>query len=692
MPRFQVQLLWLLFCTSFAAAQNPPIRIEYRDGGVHAKLSKNGFSKSFLIATNLPQFGQRSFVVRPTIKENSIGTAQHVYYLGKECTIVNTVTELPDGLRWDVEIQGLGDEPWSLPIETQLAWEGGAPPQFWTTWADDQADPERSTWSDPFVAAPFRDLEMVYGGESHWSRNAFTAPVACSFFPENDLGVSFVQSLNDTILDLKMQTSASGSISYLHENHRISSKNTVRISHRIVVHEADWRAAMRWLRGEFPQFFYPKEPLVQEVGGCGAYSAFEGEFDAERFRKMGFSFNWKASFDFPYMGMFIPPVGSDDEEWVKFSPSGKTEMSSIRQLRNYSAQFRKNGFHTLSYFNVTEFGNRIVFPWRQPPDASAQAWKNANDFLYHKLKSGLLRPPKPQPDWDERPIFSNWEDCVVMDPGDSTYQAFLLEQARLHLEKIPTSSGICIDRLDWLRFYNSAGDDGVSLVEGRKVRSLIFSWNDIMGKIGGTMHGSHKVIFSNPLYRRLDLMREIDGIYDEYGNYYTSLNLCAQLAFNKPITAWTTGAWDFLPNPDAYFQHHLYLGAFLTVPFPGNDHTITPDAAIEPFYLDYGPLLTAIKGREWLLEPHAIEVRGGNAKANIFKVKGGIVIPVIHAGKEAVKLALRLPPDVLKKEKIRVQVLYPGAADWQFWGELKFAETMELEVKTQRGCALVKLE
>ncbi len=161
----------------------------------------------------------------------------------------------------------------------------------------------------------------------------------------------------------------------------------------------------------------------------------------------------------------------------------------------------------------------------------------------------------------------------------------------------------------------------------------------------------------------------------------------------KPTIAWTEKAENFQPNPDAYFQHHLYMGAFLTVPFPGNDHTITPDPEIEKYYLDYGPLLSSIKGRQWILSPNVIKVENNLAKANTFKVKEKIIIPVVHAGAAPnVKLILKLPYNLLNKDNIKVSALYPGGSDWKRIDEKKYAEDLELTVKVQRGCALISLE
>ena len=79
-----------------------------------------------------------------------------------------------------------------------------------------------------------------------------------------------------------------------------------------------------------------------------------------------------------------------------------------------------------------------------------------------------------------------------------------------------------------------------------------------------------------------------------------------------------------MPDPDAYFQRNLYMGAFVTVPFPGNDHTITPDAAIEKYYLDYGMLLNALKGREWLVGNSPTIADIGCWGRMVFMAEGGM--------------------------------------------------------------------
>ena len=692
----KLSLALVIFLFSFTVkGQVKPIQLKFEDGQIRAHFSSKGGERQFVLDAVIPSTSESGNSELLSSDSTGIRARKHIRYFDHACTITNTVRKTSYGLQWDIEITGDGSD-WTAPIETSLKWDDPKSLLFWTTWADNHLKPQADGWQDPFLPAPFQNMALVYGGESHVSRDAFVIPIASSFLKDDDIGLSFIQSLTDTILDLEMHTSADGQIAYRRLNHRIGSGHTIRIRHQIVLHQADWRAGMAWMMENYKSYFAPGEPLVNKIAGCGAYSSYEGELDTTKYHDMGFALNWKASLDFPYMGMFIPPVKNDDELWTKYPQSGVKigdGYASINRLNAYSQRLAQMGFHTLSYFNVAEFGNGIVYPYKASAAPDDELWKNANDFVYTKFKQAMLKPAGMLPPWENMPVFSNWEACIVLDAGDAAYQSFLVQQARLHVEKIPASSGICIDRMDWLRYYNSNADDGVSMVDGQKTRALVLSWKELMDQIGPVMHAVHKVIFCNPLDRRIDLMKHVDGIYDEFGYVPSSLNLCAQLAFMKPIIAWTASKENLEPDPDAYFQRHLYLGAFLTVPYPGNDHCIAPDAWAEKYYTDYGMLLMALKGRRWEMAPHLIEVENGAAKANIFKVNGKIIIPVVMGGaNRQASLILRLPFSELGKENLTVKVLYPGEKNWTTLETVKFAREVRLNVALKRGCALVSVE
>ncbi|MFA5817296.1 MAG: alpha-L-fucosidase [Bacteroidales bacterium] len=118
----------------------------------------------------------------------------------------------------------------------------------------------------------------------------------------SDIGLSLVLDPNDEILDLTLTTSDDGTLTFNRIYNRISADRTLHFSMNLVA----------------------------------------------------FTTNWQASFDFPFMGMFLPPVG-ENEKWIRFGG----DTTSIAGMREYARKMKEMGFYVLNYFNVTEFGTRM---------------------------------------------------------------------------------------------------------------------------------------------------------------------------------------------------------------------------------------------------------------------------------------------------------------------------------------------
>ena len=84
------------------------------------------------------------------------------------------------------------------------------------------------------------------------------------------------------------------------------------------------------------------------------------------------------------------------------------------------------------------------------------------------------------------------------------------------------------------------------------------------------------------------------------------------------------------------------MGVFPMCPFPGNDHSIMPDSLVDGYYIEYAPLLRLMRGREWVLKPHVITVEKDMARANLFSVPGGWVIPVVYGREDRVKVRIQI--------------------------------------------------
>jgi hypothetical protein len=627
---------------------------------------------------------------------------------GRECRLTERFLPGQGSVRWEVEVLGGAGGPWSAPIETRFHYPVAGGVRFWTAWSDPRRVEKIEGWRDPLEPQAPADAQLWFGAPPFrydapgmsmipFRGDLLSIPLFTFSEAAPDLGLSLVLSPADAMLDLGLHTTASGDAVFSRLRHRIAANAPVRFAMDLVAHEAGWRGGLRWMSERYPRWFNPVVEAAHDLAGTGAYSETERPFDVAKMKRMAFRTNWKASFDFPYMGMFLAPL-PDDQAWPRFSldperrPAG---MTSVSRMAAYSRHMRELGFYVLSYFNVTEFGARVRYP--EPPRTAPESewWKSADDYLYGRLKDAILYVPdrvgpgtlgggKTHPGGP----YYTWGDAIVTDCADPAYAGFLLEQARRHVEKIPDASGICIDRMDWLRMYNERADDGASWFEDRPARSLLNSWRELMGKLGPLMHSAGKVIFVNNHDKRIDLLDQVDGFFDEFTYSGAALNTTALQAIRKPALGWTAKADDLKPDADAFFQKYLYLGVYPMAPFPGNDHSLAPGEWVDRQYLDYGPLLEAMRGKKWVLAPHAVEVTGGSARANLFEVPGGYVIPLVFGGGNARVRVSGVGPQA---RGWRAESLFPGETEWRPVRVRTQRGAVAADVPLRRGCAMLRL-
>jgi hypothetical protein len=600
------------------------------------------------------------------------------------CSVEDCLQACGDVLKWKVTVSGI-EGLWSAPVITEIRVPKQQYPRYWTTWGSgDPTANVRSPWSDPLVPADLADRRMFFGGRTHEDVSAISIPVVAFMDSSGNSAIGFAHAPGDPLVELELQTTAEGAARFVRTNRRITPGNSFSYTVLLYPRLAGCRDLLRLFRDGYPQFFEPRGAMTWLVAGNGAYSEWEGPLQDYLLHRQGFGFNWKAGYDYVYMGMYLPLTDDENLTWTNaraFGAQGPRVATSIRNLREYSARMRKSGFHVLNYMNPAEFGLNVVRSGPAPPRkaaADADLWKDPNDFVHYRIRDALLYPKDGGEPWGA------WENGVLADLGIKSFQDFLVDQVRRHLEKLPESSGFCFDRTDFLRFYNWQRDDGIAWASGGKCGSLALSWLDLMRRVGPMVHDRGKVIFCNPLYRRFDLYENIDGFYDEIGTAPSSLNQCALMALCKPYVAWTQ--WFPRPNRHEYFQRHLYLGSFLTVPMPLNNHTLNPgDDELERLYAEYGLLFESLRGRRWLLEDNAVRVSAG--RTNAFEIPGGVLIAIALAGDaDKTDLEIRSRHPVFAEEHF-FEVLRPGDSEWQSLSPL---QNRHAAVPLRHGCALVR--
>jgi hypothetical protein len=612
------------------------------------------------------------------------------------CIVVDRFTPTTNSVRWEVLIHNDGED-WSAPVTTTLKWPTPEKALTWASWQEptpSAATPTNSAvpWQDPLIPQPFANRVWTFGESFNGKKNPrdflrdniLTLPLFSILDPGHDCGLTLVQSPEDVLLNLDLETTIGGQVTLRRKNYRFGSGNTVQFSMDLVPHSADWRAAMMWMTARYSVFFEPPNAQVQEMAGTAAYTGDERPVNAQRMKRMAFRVAWKLSDDYVYMGMFLPPLTNSDARWERTSdtsdknnpPGYKPQWTSFRRLNDFARNLKDNGFYLLSYFNTTEFGRDVRTDIQISPDEAANPdlWTNSSAYLKNRMPNAALP-------------MGAWQHGRLVDTGDPDYQKFMLEQAERHMRMIPDAAGLCIDRADNLRFYNTNADDGVSYFGGGRARALVVSWHSLMDQLGPLVHQHGQVIFCNLINPRLDLARQVDGVYDEFADYPGVMNGVALVCVNKPFLAWTRNSAEI---SDEFLQRHLYLGAFPTAPYPLNNHCIQPSPQGDQYYFDYGPLFELLRGKRWVLEPHCIEVTEGTAKANLFKVPSGWVVPVTFGGTNSIAIVkIQNAPGM--NQNVRCEVVQPGVSETVAPAFSWKAGSLQVRVPLHRGCAMLKI-
>ena len=277
---------------------------------------------------------------------------------GRTLTVTDCFAPAGDSLRWEIEVLSNG-EPWTAEIATELDYPATSATRFWTAWSDPEHKCDAwndfrhrgNSWRDPLVCRPFADSAWTFG-DFYVKGDYIAIPLATLTEPADDVGLSLVFSPEDTILaGSRLITTASGTIRFARVNHRLGGGKPVRFALDLTAHEADWRGGLRWMVKRYPASFDPPNPLADQMAGCGAYSGDEGPIDVAKFKRMAFRIDWKLSDDFPYMGMFIPPVKDADEKWDRScgekAPADKPRWTSCRRLNDFARYMKTNGLYVL---------------------------------------------------------------------------------------------------------------------------------------------------------------------------------------------------------------------------------------------------------------------------------------------------------------------------------------------------------
>ena len=266
-------------------------------------------------------------------------------------------------------------------------------------------------------------------------------------------------------------------------------------------------------------------------------------------------------------------------------------------------------FSSCQYGNLFEFGWDVAKAWPNKQvdcSAAAIARSNATQLLCHTQRllkerygTALLFSPEDSDPNSGELVCGGLDGSCIMDPHpELPYLQHVLDMARTSIAKVP-SSGVCIDRQDWIGSVNPNADDRRTWLplktagQFKAVRSMIFSWKPAMEAFASVWHEQGQAVIINDHSNRLDMFEHVDGVYAEMGDSDAgsagegSLNSHAigtALATTGPMVNYI---WNH-PKPQAKMtvryvsqslMTHMWAGVFPTIPVKNNDHALGGDCA-----------------------------------------------------------------------------------------------------------------
>jgi len=379
----------------------------------------------------------------------------------------------------------------------------------------------------------------------------------------------------------------------------------------------------------------------------------------------------------------------------------------LRQINAYYKKIQESGFHSLSYFDIGNWGVSINTNYRGPnttcgvrPNGMAAPCPDpggSNEYLRDHLWDGLLHHYWSQFRGKNMVHKDDWVGTTLMDTMEPCFEDLIVEQLQRHIDKLPNFEGIAIDRLDYSEYFNygehfgqddntswipvngsgrSAGSQNYSSWTWGPSRALRLSYRHTYSRLHEVLHapaiaerargtgqvplegsGKNFMMLQNCNWLcRLDEMKSFDGSFSEGA----ALNAVAWTGLRNPTILWTYSLEADAAVLDTYFQQHLLMNVYPMAPMPKNDHSIQPGSAVvDQGYMDYAPMFDAMHGARWLLSAHPATLSTGtNASVNVLSLpakaggKGSdLLIPIMLASatQTTLQLTLHLGPVALKE-------------------------------------------
>jgi hypothetical protein len=351
-----------------------------------------------------------------------------------------------------------------------------------------------------------------------------------------------------------------------------------------------WRAALGWYARRYPKHFHPDPKIRQHEGVFSGGRPMDGGADTKTVRghmrgRRRRGVRWmELHAHFPHYGLYVSPT----EPWIGEHTDVQTTYDMIRQ---YLRLAHEQGIAVHTYYNTIE----------------GKTW-----YVEKEFPESMARDESGQP----IPAF---RECWLMnaDP-DGPFGRHCLEQFRKLLDTYPEMDAIFYDVYG--RHYNIdfAHDDGITMVHNKPAYCLKFAYQRIMDRIEPLLRERGKVFSANKP-EGIEALAGIDYIMGDEGLDQHRLEAFSYYGLFKPVMTLNGHIWQ---DPEPTFKTCLRLGILYNdLGDYRYERQLTPEQAHrnERLRRAYAPVLELLIGKQWVLQPNALELPAGT-RGNIFRI------------------------------------------------------------------------
>ncbi len=402
-------------------------------------------------------------------------------------------------------------------------------------------------------------------------------------------------------------------------------------------HAADYRSVLKAYSDDFPRYFRPTLPR-SPYEGAFYYHHVQDHPPLEEMTRQHIRYIWTFPW-FTHCGEYLP----EEKEWKPYSYNHWWrfgEMMNDDKIRTFIQKMDTQGVGVFAHMALNEFGG---------PGTYDGIEERGDSPRIEQIRNSLFPNAKAK-DKHGQDIIS-WEGVKVMNP-DRRYGffAYLLEQVRGHMKRLPELQGFVIDRLDWCSIYDYGHDDGLTMIGEKPIASMAVPMAEIVQEFCRINHEAGKRVFINHSYR-IEVLRDVDG----YCYEIEFLPALSYLAPYRPVSA-----WNFRKNYHGdLFQFEAQLKRRLQFAiFPhmiAHEYPICqqpPDKRAADLLEIYAPLFSTLLGKEQVLLPHCVTATGANDVNLYVNGDGNYVVPVTS---RVQFLSRRIPTTETVAVSLRVQ-------------------------------------